>query len=76
MMYDEVVSTTEAAKILGCGRAMIIKMIHDRTIKTAYMASPDGYVGRPGYRISVDEINELVRLKEEARTNREGTERS
>lgn len=70
-MGYEVVNTAKAAEILGCGRARVIQMIHDRTITTAYMDLPDGYVGRPGYKISVDELYSILK-KREAEKNKKG----
>lgn len=71
MLYAEVVSTNKAAEILGVNRSRVVQMIHDHTITTAYMAAPDGYAGRPGYRISLDEVYSLVEKRENEKTKRE-----
>ena len=70
MYSGEFVSTARAAEILGVGRARIIQMINDRTITTAYMSAPDGYNGRPGYRISLDELYELVEKRKSKKDGR------
>lgn len=67
--YD-VVNTARAAEILGCNRSRVVQMIHDRTITTAYMGSADGYVGRPGYLMSVDEIYDILEKREEEKNRR------
>ena len=63
MMYD-VINTARAAEYLGCSRSAVVKMIHDGTITSAYMGSPDGFTGRPGYRIRMDELINLKEAKE------------
>lgn len=63
-MCGDVVNTRRAAEILGVSRPRIIQMISNRTIKSAYMASPDGFQGRSGYRISVQELYELRDARE------------
>lgn len=70
MRCGEVVSTARAAEILSVGRARVIQMIHDKTITTAYMAAPDGFNGRPGYHISLDELYELVEKRERKKDER------
>ena len=70
-MYKEVVSTAKAAEILGVGRARVLQMIHERTITSAYIAAPDGYSGRPGYHISLDELYELAEKRERELNKRE-----
>lgn len=69
-MYNEVVSTARAAEILGIGRSRVIQMIRDHTITTAYIAAPDGYNGRPGYHISLDEVYELAEKRTNKKTER------
>ena len=64
-MTKEVVSTARASEILGCNRARVIQMIHEGKIKSAYMAPPDGFRGKAGYRISIDELYALVAEREE-----------
>lgn len=71
MAYNEFVNTARAAEILGVGRARVIQMIHNQTITTAYMAQPDGYSGRPGYCISLDELYNLVEQRERKNSERE-----
>ena len=68
-MYTDVVGTARAAEILGVGRPRIIQMIHDRTITTAYMGVADGFTGRPGYKISVQELYELRDKREKEKTD-------
>lgn len=82
-MLHDVISTSRAADILGCSRSKIIQMINDGAITSAYMGSKDGNVGRPGYRISVTEVYEILERREskpaveertniEVKTNRDG----
>lgn len=66
-MKGDVVSTARAAEILGCNRSRIIQMIHDKTITTAYMNSADGFTGRPGYKIEVDELYAILEQREQKR---------
>lgn len=63
-MFYDVVSTQKAAEYLECSRSAVVKMIHDGTITSAYMGSPDGFTGRPGYRIRMDELINLKEAKE------------
>ena len=65
----DVVNTARAAEILGCSRPRVIQLIHEGVIQSAYMAPPDGFRGKSGFRISVDE---LYRLAEE-RSSRKST---
>lgn len=69
MLYGDVVGTARAAEILGVGRPRIIQMIHEKTITSAYMGSADGFTGRPGYKISVQELYELKDKREKTKTD-------
>lgn len=68
-MFYDVVSTQKTAEYLECSRSAVVKMIHDGTIASAYMGSPDGFTGRPGYRIRMDELINLKEAKEAKEAN-------
>ena len=65
----DVVSTARAAEILGCSRPRVIQLIHEGVIRSAYMAPPDGFRGKPGFRISVDELYRLAEERNGRKTN-------
>lgn len=69
-MFNEVIGTAEAARILGVTRSRIVNLIHDNVITSVYMGGPDGSLGRPGYRISVEEIYRLAEERDKERNAR------
>ena len=59
-MAYEMINTARAAQILGVTRPYVIQLIHNKTITTAIYGAPDGYVGKPGYIMELDEIYSLA----------------
>lgn len=61
MMYHlkEVIDVKQAAEILGCSRPYVTQLIKKGTITTAFMGAPDGWVGKPGWRMYRDEIESI-----------------
>lgn len=66
----EVVNTRRAAEILGVSRPRIIQMINDGTIKSAYSGGPDGFPGRSGYRISIQELYDIRDAREKKKNEK------
>lgn len=62
-MAIDVISVHEAAKILGYSEGHVRQLIKNNVITTAFVQSPDGYGGRPGYGMYRDEIELLARTR-------------
>ncbi|MGN0246950.1 MAG: hypothetical protein ACI4DK_13430 [Lachnospiraceae bacterium] len=56
----EVINTKQAADILGCSTGHVAHMIRNNVITTAFVGCADGYVGKPGYRMYREEIENLA----------------
>ena len=63
MAYEQIITVSEAAKILNYSQSSVCKMIRDKVITTAFMRSPDGYGGKPGYGMYRSEIEELAKTR-------------
>lgn len=66
MDINELVTVKEASEILGCSTNYVAQMIRKGKISTAFEARPDGFVGRPGYRMYRSEI-ETIRIEHPVR---------
>ena len=67
MAIIEVVTTSEASKILGVSIPTVRRLISEHKITTAFERCADGYVGRPGYGMYRYEIEALAeKRKQEA----------
>lgn len=62
-MAIDVITVHEAAKILGYCEGYVCQLIRNNVITTAFMRSPDGYGGKPGYGMYRDEIELLARTR-------------
>ena len=62
MDVNELVTVKEASEILGCSANHVAQMIRKGKILTAFEARPDGFVGRPGYKMYRSEI-ETIRIE-------------
>lgn len=62
-MATDVISVHEAAKILGYCEGYVCQLIRNNVITTAFVRSPDGYGGKPGYGMYRDEIELLARTR-------------
>lgn len=69
-MAVEVIKTEDAMSILGLSRTHVCKLIRKGVITTAFVGYPDGFTGKPGWRMYRDEIEKLAeerKNKKEAR---------
>lgn len=62
-MAIDVISVHEAAKILGYCEGYVCQLIRNNVITTAFVRSPDGYGGKPGYGMYRDEIELLAKTR-------------
>lgn len=62
-MAIDVITVHEAAKILGYCEGYVCQLIRNNVITTAFVRSPDGYGGKPGYGMHRDEIERLARTR-------------
>ena len=62
-MAIDVITVHEAAKILGYCEGYVCQLIRKNVITTAFVRSPDGYGGKPGYGMYRDEIEQMAKTR-------------
>lgn len=67
-MFDRYVRVEQAAKTLEMSRSMVCKLIRDGRFPSARRASSEGFPGNPGYEITLRDLHEYMRTRDEEKS--------